>query len=654
MNRYMRVSLAYSERLTETRHLVCGTKHMNSAHPGILKGVQRTLGKTEMEVSSMLCISDQENEEKYSKAVGNLAQPDHTLNVDELLERDVGQFGLWQWLVALVAMFSNPAALPFPVFANSVPKHRCMLEPKLEATLRTYNLTFEQRALVVGPWSKELFSGCYRYDILWNQSTLSDRIKDIFSTIPANLSMELPTTPCNKGYEYYLEEKQYPGSVVKEFETVCTRRWLVPLGTSMYMIGMAFGFILGGLASDRFGRKRTILSLAAIEFFGAVATSTAPNYYVYTLARAFIGAANIGKLTAINILTIEWTVARYRMILSSLISLGVNLIFRSVLSLEAYYVRDWRWLNAVSMAPTLMAVVQFFFLVESPRWLLSQDRRKDALNVMLHARTINRSLHPGRVYPATCLDQLIASEKEECHKLQTSDTPSRNQVSARYCDPPKGFCVSCSTWDLAKNTVLGTVLFCGQSMSYMGLLLYGRQVQGNVYLVSFLNAMTTVPAICISSTFYRLLRHRRPPLMGIYAAASFLLLIGGVCTFLNVSETDLPLIVCANIVFTFLGATGSMLFVYIPELFPSSIRTQGFGVIAGMGRMGSFLSAFVNELDISIGHGVPLIIYGCAMPLMLLVILFIPDTTGENLPDFAVHPSSKKLENESIEASTAV
>ncbi|TGZ67677.1 hypothetical protein CRM22_004666 [Opisthorchis felineus] len=493
-----------------------------------------------MDVSSSLSIAVQENEEKSSKAPGNLTQPDQTLNVDELLEEDVGQLGLWQWLVTLVAMFSNPAALTFPVFANSMPKHRCILEPQLETTLKSYNLTFEQRALVVGPWSKEGVTGCYRYDIMWNQSTLSDRIKDLFSKIPTNLSMGLPTTPCNKGYEYYLEEEQYPGSVVKEFETVCTRRWLVPLGTSVYMIGMAFGFILGGLASDRFGRKRTILGLAAIEFLGAVATSTAPNYYVYTLARAFIGAANIGKLTAINILTIEWTVARYRMILSSLISLGANLIFRGALSLEAYYVRDWRWLNAVSMAPTLMAVVQLFFLAESPRWLLSQERRKDALNVMLHARRINRFLHPGRVYPATCLDQLIGSEKEGWHKQQTCDVPSSNQVSARHCGLPKGFCASCSNWHFAKNTVLGTMLFCGQSMSYMGLLLYGRHVQGNVYLVTFVNATTTVPAICISSTLYRMLRHRRPPLMGIYAVTSVLLLTGGVCTFLNTRGVQTP------------------------------------------------------------------------------------------------------------------
>ncbi|KER32831.1 hypothetical protein T265_01125 [Opisthorchis viverrini] len=650
MNGYKRVSLAYSERLTEIRHVVGGTKHMNSAH----HGVQRTSRKAEMQMNSLLSIAVEENEGKLSNPLGNLVQQDQTLNVDEFLEGDVGQLGLWQWLIALVAMFSNPPALTFPLFANSVPKHRCILEPELEATLRSYNLTFEQRALVVGPWSREGVTGCYRYDIMWNQSILSDRIKDTVSTIQTNLSVDLPTTPCNKGYEYYLEEGQYPGSVVREFETVCTRSWLVPFGTSTYMIGMAFGFILGGLASDRFGRKRTILGAAAIEFFGAVTTSTASNYYVYILARAFIGAANIGKYTAINIMTIEWTVARYRMILSSLISLGTNLIFRGILSLEAYYVRDWRWLNAVSMAPTLMVVVQYFFLRESPRWLLSQERRKDALNVMLHARRINRSLYPGKVYPATCLDRLIDSEKKEWHKQRTSDGPLSNQVNTKYRELPRGFCVSCSTWDLAKNTVLGTVLFCGQSMSNMGVLLYGRHVQGNVYLVSFVNATTTVPALCISSTLYRMLRHRRLPLMGIYAVTSFLLLISGVCTFLNVSETDLPLIVCANIALMFLGATGSMLFVYIPELFASSIRTQGFGVIAGLGRMGSVLSSFVNELDTSIGHGLPMIFYGCAMPLLVLVILFIPDTTGENLPDFTDRPSSNKLENKSIENLTAV
>ncbi|KAF8562382.1 hypothetical protein P879_11969, partial [Paragonimus westermani] len=236
------------------------------------------------------------------------------INVDHLLRNHVGSCGLWQYLTTLLVFLGNPTTPTFPVFANSVPMQRCRVDSRLEQLLNHRNLTFEQTAIVVGPWSSnhtvigELYRGCRRYKQEWTSELMNDWIDELIAE-NFSLQLPLPTESCHQGYVYRLSELQYPSSVVIEFETVCDHSWLVPMGTSVYMLGMMVGFIVGGWAGDRFGRKKTSLFMAVLEVVSTITTSLAPNYMVYIISRTVIGAANIAKLTVTNILMMEITLA---------------------------------------------------------------------------------------------------------------------------------------------------------------------------------------------------------------------------------------------------------------------------------------------------------------------------------------------------------
>ena len=63
------------------------------------------------------------------------------------------------------------------------------------------------------------------------------------------------------------------------------------LVTSSLLFGAAFGAILGGRFSDRFGRRKIILYLALLFFIAALGCTLAPNVTAMVLSRTLLGLA---------------------------------------------------------------------------------------------------------------------------------------------------------------------------------------------------------------------------------------------------------------------------------------------------------------------------------------------------------------------------
>ncbi|CAH8541640.1 unnamed protein product [Schistosoma curassoni] len=592
------------------------------------------------------------------------------INVDQLYVNIVGACSIWQWFTAILVMFSNPSTPTFPVFANSIPQQRCRLSNNIENIIHLKNLSLEQVGIIIGPWKNKTdtnytqMNGCYQYKLNWTENLFEEVIHTYDKGSFQSKFIHYQIIPCENGYVYELNELQYPGSVVIEFDTVCQHNWLVPLGSSIYFVGMMIGFIFGGWAGDHFGRKNSSIILAIIEFIFSICTSLSPNYIVYILSRAIVGIANIGKVTVLNVLVMEMTIAKYRSYIGAVMALGYNFLLRALISLEAYFIPNWRWLNLSVMAPNLLCILYFWCLVESPRWLLSKGRRIDALKSLKFAYRANH-FHMRKSMKSTyILDGMIQQEEElqknkqeyECtpqsHSVITNiqKTNQNNQIYPNYNERfimkfLKSLFLPFSTRQLAKTTILGVILFSGEVMTFFGLLLYARAVRGSVYLVSFINACTSIPALFLSTILYRVIRHRKPPLFFVYIVASIILLSCGLYTYIFNPEGDLILAIGSNLSLIFLAAGLFMLYIYIPELYPSVIRSQGFGTVAGLGRTGSIICTFINQLDISIGHGVPLIIYSVVIFMQLILLYVIPDTSGENLPDMIVEKLQPNMEN---------
>ncbi|CAH8461549.1 unnamed protein product [Dicrocoelium dendriticum] len=582
--------------------------------------------------SSNICISLQPCMDSVPEDNGGLVI-DSAFNVDKILRELVHPSGLWQWGIVLLLMFSCTSVMTFPVYANSSPPHRCRMESSVELFIRERNLSFEEVSSGIGPWNldppytSEGGRGCFRYKLNW---TTIDLEKVFQPRHNETLTKELE--PCVLGYVQEENPHYYPGNVVIEFETFCDRAWLVPLGTSLYMCGAAAGSLLAGWWAGRYGRKFALLLLSLIEVISGIWSSCARDYTSYVLSRFIINLGSTGKANIAGVLLLELTLAQYRSTFRAMLSLGIAFMYRALMALCAFYIPNWRWLNIAVVSPGLLSILYFFLLPESPRWLFSQKRYKDGMKVLYTAYRVNhfkrnkdnwQKLQQLMVW-AEMTDKPVMEAKANGELRDT-------RLTRRLC--------SCSTLNsitsrhLVKETILGTMILTCITMCLPGLLFYARAVRHYVYAVGFFNAATAIPGLMVFFLFYRFIRSRRCPFLSLMCMTAVVLAVGSVYTMSWYQSSEVVLIVCSNIGLLLLQATANMCLLYIPELYPSDLRSQGFGLILCVSKIGGIICSFVNTAGENLWHGFPVLIYSVVMLLAVFSTMFLRDTSGENLPD---------------------
>jgi sugar porter (SP) family MFS transporter len=148
------------------------------------------------------------------------------------------------------------------------------------------------------------------------------------------------------------------------------------------LYGTVIGALLGGWPADRFGRKATLLWIGILYLVGAIGSALVSNVGIFIAARV-IGGLGIGISTVVAPMYIsEIAPAKYRGRLGGMfqfnIVFGILIAFVSNAMLAGIGANAWRWMLGVAAFPSLLYALFCFFLPESPRWLLSRKRDRQA------------------------------------------------------------------------------------------------------------------------------------------------------------------------------------------------------------------------------------------------------------------------------------
>ena len=154
----------------------------------------------------------------------------------------------------------------------------------------------------------------------------------------------------------------------------------------MALWGTVIGALFGGWPTQRIGRKKTLFWIGILYSVSAVGSALAQDPVSFAVFR-FLGGLGIGASTIAApayISEIAPAKDRGRLVgfYQFMIVFGILIAFLSNYLLEGIGPNDWRWMMGVEAFPALAYTAMVFFVPMSPRWLVSKDRVDEAASVL--------------------------------------------------------------------------------------------------------------------------------------------------------------------------------------------------------------------------------------------------------------------------------
>jgi len=175
--------------------------------------------------------------------------------------------------------------------------------------------------------------------------------------------------------------------------------------TSSALVGCLLGAVTAGMLSDRFGRKRLLITAGLLFVLSAIGTALAWDFASFNAFR-LLGGIGIGlasNLSPMYIAEISPAEARGRFVSINQLTIVIGVLAAQVVNwiiashvhgavpddATVAWIREswhgqigWRWMFGSETLPAFLFFVLMFFVPESPRWLLKYGRDEEAAAIL--------------------------------------------------------------------------------------------------------------------------------------------------------------------------------------------------------------------------------------------------------------------------------
>jgi MFS transporter, SP family, arabinose:H+ symporter len=390
--------------------------------------------------------------------------------------------------------------------------------------------------------------------------------------------------------------------------------WSHGLAIAIALYGTVVGAGLGGIPADRFGRKGTLIWIGILFFISSVGAAVAQDVNTFMVMR-FIGGLSIGAssvVAPVYISEIAPPQYRGRMVISFQVSLvaGILLAYVSNYLLQGGD-NDWRWMLGIVAIPSLIFTVLMWFTPETPRWLLLYKNDEAAARQVLSITTPSVS-------------EVDAEVNAIRHSAVNNSAATESLFSGKYRLP----------------LILAFLFaFFNQVSGINAVIYYAPRIFEMTGLGkdSALLSTAGVGVVNLLSTFlgwYLIDRVGRRMLMFIGSIGYIISLALIAMAFMNQSFANVPIYIFAFIASHAIGQ-GSVIWVFISEIFPNSVRASGmaWGSLTHW-VFAALITNFFPPLTESLGPAKIFAIFSSFMVLQLLYVWFMmPETKGVSLED---------------------
>lgn len=162
---------------------------------------------------------------------------------------------------------------------------------------------------------------------------------------------------------------------------------MLGFAVSCVIFGAMGGNLMAGPLSDKFGRKKVLLVVAALFAISATWSALATGYTEFIIARLIGGVGIGGAILIAPIYIAEIAPPKLRGSLVSFnqlnIVIGISVAYFSNYFLVNYGDESWRWMLGVEAIPALIYFIALFAVPKSPRWsLVNQNKLEDAQQIL--------------------------------------------------------------------------------------------------------------------------------------------------------------------------------------------------------------------------------------------------------------------------------
>uniref|UniRef100_A0A7N8XD53 Solute carrier family 22 member 5 n=1 Tax=Mastacembelus armatus TaxID=205130 RepID=A0A7N8XD53_9TELE len=478
------------------------------------------------------------------------------------------------------------------VFVGAAPKHHCLIPD--------VNLTEQWRNAIV-PFmvvdGEEVRSQCsrYRLDVVRNLSA-----EGFIPGKDVNLT-NLEQERCLDGWNY--SKEIYQSNIVTEWDLVCDNQWKVPFASSTLFVGYLVGSLISGQLSDRFGRKKVVFISLGAQCVSVLLQSFSHSWRMFCVMFLFVGASQISIYISAFVLGTELLSKTMRVLFTTLGAFLFYCIGYMTLPWIAYAIRDWRTLLAVLSTTAVVYIPLWWFIPESPRWLITQGRVEEAEAIIRDAARKNKveksSLcNPGKL---NHMNNLV------CFKFTMLDVLKSKNIR----------CI----------TLMCLILWMAINIGYFGLSLNTSNLSGNPFMNCFLSAITEVPAYIVSTWLLKKCPRR-------VLLSSFLVIGGGVLLLIQFIPRTLQYVAVALEMTGKFGFTMafSIVYIYTAEIYPTVLRNIGMGLCSSAARIGSITAPYVIYLG-TYNKVLPYVVMGSLTIASSVVNVFLPESLNKALPE---------------------
>ncbi len=385
------------------------------------------------------------------------------------------------------------------------------------------------------------------------------------------------------------------------------------------LIGTVIGSMIAGKPAQQYGRKKVLSVIALMYLLSALGCSLTPSWILFIVFR-IVGGIAVGASSVVGPMYIsEIAPAAVRGRLTGMFQLniviGILVAFLTNFAFQQMGAGSWRYMVGIMVVPAGLFAILLRTIPESPRWLILNNRDEEA------ARIFARTGEPDAKSVINEEHALLVGQNKNLQK-----TAAENLFSGKF-NKPILYAVLLAMFNQLSG--INAILYYAPRIFEMAGFSQKDSFLQPVY-IGCANLLFTFLGMSIIDKVGR----KTLLLVGAVGTTVFLCLTA--FTFQSTgSGNQYVIFYLIGFISFFAMSQGAVIWVFISEIFPNSVRSQG-------SSLGSFthwiMAAIIAWIFPIVVHGSPnggfysFIFFSC---MMLISFVFVwrvmPETKGRTL-----------------------